>query len=290
MAGQYFRNQRRGGQPPQMPSHAPPQHYESPQYQEEHFEQEPDYDYGYDQNYQQSYDPQYREMSPIEIRLAKANCYRMLLESNLFMDGDYVSQEVEAEVREFIEEKLSQLMGFTPEPQKVESFFSDEEIDVLKRLAEKMLSKPTEEKPPSNPQRTNSRPSTAKPRTQSNVKRNNVRKTSKNPPRKTAPKPRPQAVGPRPTAPLTARAPVSSAVRDPGGRSHSKKTILVTNNEGNDVEVDITPQRVSKWIKPVPMASVEFANRLALQQAAMLENDVNSMAVRADEGIHSNYK
>lgn len=117
---------------------------------EDEQQNETDYDDSDYADYEEEFEPSSgpartaRVLSEVEERLAKANCYRALLESKLFADGDELARMVEEEVREFVRDRLSYLMGMkTPvEPVAVASQFTEEEVQVLKTLAAKVMARP----------------------------------------------------------------------------------------------------------------------------------------------------
>jgi hypothetical protein len=78
-------------------------------------------------------------MSEAERRFEIAQYYKMLLQNSLFQNKTEASLKVEAEVRDFIRERLSVLLGVQPPKTSVDnisSAFSDEQIQVLKDLAD----------------------------------------------------------------------------------------------------------------------------------------------------------
>jgi hypothetical protein len=77
------------------------------------------------------------QMSEVERRLEKAQYYRVLISQSLFEVDSDVGAEVEAEVREFVRNRMSVLVGASPERTAAESF-STEEIRVLKEVASKL--------------------------------------------------------------------------------------------------------------------------------------------------------
>lgn len=73
-------------------------------------------------------------MSEAERRFEVAQYYKLLLQDSLFQNVNRASQQVEAEIREFIRERLSVLLGI--KQQSSTSEFSSEQIDVLKQFAD----------------------------------------------------------------------------------------------------------------------------------------------------------
>lgn len=85
-------------------------------------------------------------MSEAEQRFAKAQYFRSLITGHLFVN-DYsdLAMAVSAEVQTFCRERLAVLLGIKPEPKAavaVKSPFDDDEIEVLKQVAGKLLKKP----------------------------------------------------------------------------------------------------------------------------------------------------
>src|SRR6185312_8519155 len=79
----------------------------------------------------------------VENRLAIANCFRALLETELFETSGKTTRYVEKKVRKFVKSELEILLRMKqPEPkqviQKVEPQFSEAEATALKYLASKV--------------------------------------------------------------------------------------------------------------------------------------------------------
>lgn len=109
------------------------------------------------------------QMSVVETRLEQAQYYRLLLNDSIFSDpgNPVVAQIVEDEIKEFVRERMSVLVGVGSTDKK--SVFSDEEVtalrelassevvDTLKALVSRLLKKPLspvaplEDKPKSKP-------------------------------------------------------------------------------------------------------------------------------------------
>lgn len=85
------------------------------------------------------------ELSDVELRLEEANCYKALLHNPLFTNPSTVARNVEKRVREFIKSELKSLLGLEKNPiinaPTYKSPFSQEEEQVLKQLANKVLTK-----------------------------------------------------------------------------------------------------------------------------------------------------
>lgn len=81
------------------------------------------------------------DLSDVEIRLEEANCYKALLSNSLFEEPlSPIARRVERRIRSFIHTELKTLLGI--EVVKVEpKLFSNDELQVLKALAAKVLSK-----------------------------------------------------------------------------------------------------------------------------------------------------
>lgn len=79
----------------------------------------------------------------VENRLAIANCFRSLLENDLFSSSDQITRFVERKVRRFVRTELEVLLGMRQreEPKSHVSQFTDEEVAALKTLAAKVLSR-----------------------------------------------------------------------------------------------------------------------------------------------------
>lgn len=79
----------------------------------------------------------------VENRLAIANCFRSLLENDLFSSSDKITRFVERKVRRFVRTELEILLGMRQreEPKSHVSQFTDEEVAALKTLAAKVLSR-----------------------------------------------------------------------------------------------------------------------------------------------------
>jgi hypothetical protein len=83
-------------------------------------------------------DPEdYEQMSDVEYRLEKAQCYKLLINHNLLNSDAPPAVEVEREVQDFIRQKMAELMGISA-PQQLSEFEPDE-VAALKALAAKVL-------------------------------------------------------------------------------------------------------------------------------------------------------
>lgn len=86
-------------------------------------------------------------------RLDMAHCYRLLLENSMFDVDTPAARKVDAEVRDFVCQRLEILMGVQPEAPsqknlpKAMDVFSAAEIQVLKTVAKRVIEKSAEQKP-----------------------------------------------------------------------------------------------------------------------------------------------
>lgn len=82
-------------------------------------------------------------MNEARVRFAKAALYEQIIEGQLFEGDDPVTIEVENEFKAFAEEQLMMLLGIQSEKQKRNaSPFDDDQENVLKLFANKMLGRP----------------------------------------------------------------------------------------------------------------------------------------------------
>ena len=77
-------------------------------------------------------------------QMEKANLYRVLLEDNIFSEGSArpeILNEVESEIKAFIESRLLTLLGISPEPtQKAAQLpFNEDQLKALTMLADKVV-------------------------------------------------------------------------------------------------------------------------------------------------------
>ena len=203
-------------------------------------------------------------MDEVEMRLEKAQYYRLLLNGSFFdeVGNTQVADQVESEIREFVRGRMQVLVGVTaPEPVKTALPFSEAEIlairtlalpevaEALKALAAKVLKKPeilTAKPPPIKPI-----PDPG-PKKEPTLRKVAVRRPG------------------RPPNPQPASAPPQSAV----GRPAKKQFKTVTTPDGQEVKMDITPQaRPVGPIQPLPTprskAQIEAASaQSAYQQAS----------------------
>lgn len=82
------------------------------------------------------------QLSEAEVKLEKANCYKVLLQDSMFENYSPATAEVESEIRAFILKRLRVLMGIEQEASATSSgAFSKEEVSALKHLASRVISK-----------------------------------------------------------------------------------------------------------------------------------------------------
>lgn len=86
-------------------------------------------------------DAEANQLSEVEVKLEKANCYKVLLQDSMFEDYTSATAEVEAEIRSFIHKRLRILMGIEQEGPVASGTFSKEEVNALKHLASRVISK-----------------------------------------------------------------------------------------------------------------------------------------------------
>ena len=78
-------------------------------------------------------------MSEAEFRITKALLYKELLQGSFFDSNNTVIDEVEYEIREFVERKLQELLGMAV-PVQVQKDFTEEQIIALRAWADKISS------------------------------------------------------------------------------------------------------------------------------------------------------
>lgn len=78
-------------------------------------------------------------MSEAEFRITKALLYKELLQGSFFDSSNTVIDEVEYEIREFVERKLQELLGMAV-PVQVQKDFTEEQIIALRAWADKISS------------------------------------------------------------------------------------------------------------------------------------------------------
>jgi hypothetical protein len=83
------------------------------------------------------------ELADVDLRLATADYYRAILRHEFFAVQGQAAKIVDREIRSFIRERLEILLGLRgPRPADIEPLFSESEVQALKLLAGKVLSKP----------------------------------------------------------------------------------------------------------------------------------------------------
>lgn len=170
----------------------------------------------------------------VEQRLEAANCYKAVLEAELFTDGPSVAAEVEREVKDFVSQRLSILLGLTQEkPPPPPLPFTPEEVAALKRLAQKVLDQPAVQGVTVKPAQQQETPKTAKV---------------------TVGKATPQsAPTPAPAKTEKKETPKQRPGRPKGSKNKPKKGKIVSSS-----------------VAPVPMASIEQANAKAAREGQMM--------------------
>lgn len=93
------------------------------------------------------------DLSEAERRLAKAGFYRDVMTHQLLSGDHPCAIEVEQELQAWAKERLEQLLGLRAEPkvapaQEVKLPFTEEQLDALKQLADKVISKSGQPAPP----------------------------------------------------------------------------------------------------------------------------------------------
>lgn len=226
-------------------------------------------------------------LSEVEVRLAKANCYRVLLENEMFSGGDRVAAEVEREVRNFVRYRLSVLMGIREKsppkntaPVEVKLPFTDEQIEALQKLADKVLQRPSVGPPPQLQPVSMQKSELAKAPALQKAPAPAVAKPKPAP--APAPTPEPEAPkkrgrgrpkGSKNKPKQQAEAPVEKAtktVRKKKDPLNRPREVVKTVNPltGKEIVMDLTPQvRPAGPIQPLPMPKQDVANSLATQHA-----------------------
>lgn len=87
------------------------------------------------------------QLEDVELRLEVATLYRALLKDRLFTEQTEASRAVEARVRSFVKGELKTLLGLQAPKKEQPQLFSPEEIEALKAIAGKVLSKPSQPAP-----------------------------------------------------------------------------------------------------------------------------------------------
>lgn len=192
-----------------------------------------------------------RTMSEVDRRFDLAQCYRVLLHQDLFSQKTHATQLVQKEVGDFCRERLEALMGMTANVVAPKGQFTEQEMSVLRQLAQAALKRPgllTKEQPHAAP----------------------VLKKAETPTAALTLKPA-QAPAPTPTSGLRRQAPkqsVKTAIRQPAVRKKYRE-IEHPLDAGKTVKIDVTPQ-VGQGINlhGQPMPDVGVMEMLTQQQAA----------------------
>jgi hypothetical protein len=90
-------------------------------------------------------------MNEARVRFAKASLYEQILQGRLFTENDAVTQEVEAEFREFAQAQLCSLLGIDHDGNGKSPKLDDEQIEVLIELANRVLQREAPSAPSSPP-------------------------------------------------------------------------------------------------------------------------------------------
>lgn len=189
---------------------------------------------------QRAHDDVYKAMSEVEKRLALAECYKVVLQNDMFSSRTPASVTVQKEVTDFCRRRLENLMGIRPEApvavaaQQIQFPFSKEEVMALRALAQATLKRPniiakSQDPPPP--------PSMVPAQVPGN--------TGPAVPSRPAPPAmaiRPVALRPRPPGPLAA-VPTAKPVTRPVA-SGKKKTREIENplKPGEKIKIDVTRQ------------------------------------------------
>ncbi len=214
-----------------------------------------------------------KALAEVDVRIRKANFYRLILDNPLFDNGDAVAAEVEKEFRTFATGRLRVLMGMETEvkPQAREKTFGPDEEKVLRMLAAKILKKPAlmQAELPKQTKPLPSKPALAEPtlkpvaQTQTAQPRLNQVTT---PVRRGAG--RPPGTGKNQVAAKVAAKLPEDVQTDENGRQF----VMVergTDDKGNArfVKVDVTPPVRAEGLKPAPMPSQEQAMMMEIIKA-----------------------
>ena len=188
-------------------------------------------------------------------RLDMAQYFRLLIDSPLFEEQNDTTRIVEKQVGIFIRGKLNELLGIERPRQEVVQQFTDEEADVLRAIIAKVTKTPSIVTPP----------------TPSPVRRQEARPQPTV--RQVRAAPVKAAVAAKPTVPTAPAAKKTEKVKEEKKASSDIKKDkagrlkkAVVNEDGNLVEIDVTPQVVPTNRVPMPTGS---ALSSATQQTAM---------------------
>lgn len=80
-------------------------------------------------------------MTEARTRFAKASLYEQILGGNVFEGNDHITAEVNAEFRDFAQQKLCALLGIESESDKKKAKLTNEQIEVLAMMANSLLSR-----------------------------------------------------------------------------------------------------------------------------------------------------
>lgn len=238
----------------------------------------------------------------IERRFEVANYYKALLNDTLFSENTEAAQIVETAVRGFIREQFEVLFNMKEaRPAVAELPFTEEEIDVLKSVASKLIKNarliPSDRpKPVPTVRKTEVPPPMVKkavvqqpaPRPVAPAAAPAVRKRAPVPGSTKAPAPAPRPRGRPPKA--KSQAPESAVAKanvaeDTGEivERDGQKFRVMRNSLGDTYEQNITPKVVSS--NRIPMPSGDALGMIMQQQAAaQIDSTTNTMAIHAAAG------
>jgi hypothetical protein len=203
-------------------------------------------------------------MTEARTRFAKAALYEQIIEGQLFEGDDAVTLAVEDEFKAFAEERLMVLLGMQPDRKKSDASFDDEEVNVLKLFAAKMLKRDI-----SIPTKTTA-PATLAP----------VRVAKPAPPSVGAlaapkrPRGRPPGTGKNQRAAAAAQAPMRAPRQD----LPVTKMVTLPNGEVKQTQVQpvqVKPSMAAPGPKPLPMPSPDemVANAMVVGDAGLRKSE-----------------
>jgi outer membrane biosynthesis protein TonB len=241
-------------------------------------EETPEEEYEGGDEGQVSYDEAEDIMSEAERRFSLASYYKELINNPIFRNSDAEAVTVVKEVKQFARQRLEELIGLKAKVEqhvqnvKVESPFTDEQVEALKALADRLLQKPKlaeiEVKPKEE----------SKPELQQVESR--VKQPAPKPVAKAKPAPQPQRPQPRPTPKLTPKhqqkvAPKGSpkSIEDmPNGtpfKKGGKMYVWDVNDAGERYKRDISPKKISAVALPMPQGEALTMSLESLAQASV---------------------
>jgi hypothetical protein len=219
--------------------------------------------------------------SEAEKRFAKAQFYRQLLVESPFDDTDPIAAQVVEELRGFVRERLAVLLGVkTERPVVAASDFEPEEIEVLKKVAGRLLKKPeiAQIEAPKVP-------------TMRKVASPEATKPSVKPVKPVEPTPAPKVGRPKKTQGQKNGEWIEvdgirydKVVDDPRGEHYTGpdgQKYVVMKNEANQMYMkNVTPVGVPSSFKPVPRLTSDMMAAISARQVqqAMKNPDVADLA------------